>query len=207
MVRSRKLELPRSFPHSDLNAARLPIPPRPHARRRPIAPPRAGMAQWSGCLANARHHIKRDGPATDREIGIEPGGVEWRISDELVPYEEAVAEMETPDRGDPRRHRARAGVAAWSTRRSTPPGPARGRRICSTRRACRCIAPAAAGSTPITGRGSASPMSCSIWTRWGRDVRCHVWRLEEWVDPRRWRASTSRASGATDGSASGLPGA
>ena len=41
----------------------------------------------------------------------EPGGVEWRISDEPVPYEEAVAEMETPDRGDPRRHRARAGVA------------------------------------------------------------------------------------------------
>src|SRR6266571_1677249 len=31
LVRSRRLELPRSFPHSDLNAARLPIPPRPHA--------------------------------------------------------------------------------------------------------------------------------------------------------------------------------
>ena len=30
MVRSRRLELPRSFLHSDLNAARLPIPPRPH---------------------------------------------------------------------------------------------------------------------------------------------------------------------------------
>ncbi len=30
MVRSRRLELPRGFPHSDLNAARLPIPPRPH---------------------------------------------------------------------------------------------------------------------------------------------------------------------------------
>src|SRR5689334_329450 len=32
LVRSRRLELPRSFPHSDLNAARLPIPPRPHGR-------------------------------------------------------------------------------------------------------------------------------------------------------------------------------
>ncbi len=30
MVRPRRLELPRVLPHSDLNAARLPIPPRPH---------------------------------------------------------------------------------------------------------------------------------------------------------------------------------
>ena len=30
MVRSRGLEPPRVLPHSDLNAARLPIPPRPH---------------------------------------------------------------------------------------------------------------------------------------------------------------------------------
>ena len=31
MVRPRRLELPRVLPHSDLNAARLPIPPRPHS--------------------------------------------------------------------------------------------------------------------------------------------------------------------------------
>ena len=31
MVRSRRLELPPGFPDSDLNAARLPIPPRPHS--------------------------------------------------------------------------------------------------------------------------------------------------------------------------------
>ena len=30
MVRPRRLELPRACAHSDLNAARLPIPPRPH---------------------------------------------------------------------------------------------------------------------------------------------------------------------------------
>ena len=30
LVRSRRLELPRPFGHSDLNAARLPVPPRPH---------------------------------------------------------------------------------------------------------------------------------------------------------------------------------
>ena len=30
LVRPRRLELPRGLAHSDLNAARLPIPPRPH---------------------------------------------------------------------------------------------------------------------------------------------------------------------------------
>jgi hypothetical protein len=31
MVRPRRLELPRACAHNDLNVARLPIPPRPHA--------------------------------------------------------------------------------------------------------------------------------------------------------------------------------
>ena len=34
LVRPRRLELPRVLPHSDLNAARLPIPPRPHIEER-----------------------------------------------------------------------------------------------------------------------------------------------------------------------------
>ncbi len=33
MVRSRRLELPLRLRNSDLNAARLPIPPRPHCLR------------------------------------------------------------------------------------------------------------------------------------------------------------------------------
>ena len=33
LVRSRRLELPRPFGHSDLNAARLPVPPRPHVMK------------------------------------------------------------------------------------------------------------------------------------------------------------------------------
>src|SRR5690348_16186283 len=37
LVRSRRLELPRGFPHSDLNAARLPIPPRPQAGEGSVA--------------------------------------------------------------------------------------------------------------------------------------------------------------------------
>ena len=39
-------ELPRSFPHSDLNAARLPIPPRPHDR--------AGVISKSGSTISSR---------------------------------------------------------------------------------------------------------------------------------------------------------
>ena len=33
MVRLRRLELPRVLSHSDLNAARLPVPPQPHLDR------------------------------------------------------------------------------------------------------------------------------------------------------------------------------
>ena len=36
MVRSRRLELPLRLKNSDLNAARLPIPPRPHLYTRAI---------------------------------------------------------------------------------------------------------------------------------------------------------------------------
>src|SRR3954447_2073274 len=65
LVRSRRLELPRSFPHSDLNAARLPIPPRPHV-------PYPLRIRWErgACLAKAGYHSKRDGP----EYGHGRGG-------------------------------------------------------------------------------------------------------------------------------------
>jgi len=52
MVRSRRLELPRELPHSDLNAARLPIPPRPHcltlnmALSRPSRRRAQGLKLW-----------------------------------------------------------------------------------------------------------------------------------------------------------------
>src|SRR6202045_1369079 len=80
VVRSRRLELPRSFPHSDLNAARLPIPPRPHAARYPTW-------GWGASLANPIYHSKM-GECTESDK------VEWWIAEGLVPYDEAVAEME-----------------------------------------------------------------------------------------------------------------
>ena len=36
LVRPRRLELPPVLPDSDLNAARLPIPPRPHIKERAV---------------------------------------------------------------------------------------------------------------------------------------------------------------------------
>ena len=68
-----------------------------------------------------------------------------------------------------------------STRRSTPPGPARARRPARSGGACQCIGPAAAGNTPITGPGQRIAYVMLDLERRGRDVRCHVWRLEEWI--------------------------
>ena len=48
MVRSRGLEPPRVLPHSDLNAARLPIPPRPHV-----------LTWYGGRLAQPKSEGKR----------------------------------------------------------------------------------------------------------------------------------------------------
>ena len=51
LVRSRRLELPRPFGHSDLNAARLPVPPRPHVMkigRRSATATRQGAASSKG---------------------------------------------------------------------------------------------------------------------------------------------------------------
>jgi len=119
-------------------------------------------------------------PGTDREIGIEPGRVEWRISDELVPYEEAVAEMET------RIAAIREGTArelVWLLEH--PPLYTAG-----------TSAPAQASLDPArlpvhrTGRGGQytyhGPGQRIAYVmldleKWGRDVRCHVWRLEEWA--------------------------
>ncbi len=66
LVRSRGLEPPRVLPHSDLNAARLPVPPRPHV--------------WlaRGHLASDSANVKRgravfSSPSTDRHRGRCPG--------------------------------------------------------------------------------------------------------------------------------------
>jgi hypothetical protein len=55
MVRMRGLEPPPGFPDTDLNRARLPIPPHPRAGGGPedIAPARSGLGGWPTVLGEA----------------------------------------------------------------------------------------------------------------------------------------------------------
>jgi lipoyl(octanoyl) transferase len=111
---------------------------------------------------------------------METGSVEWRISAGLVPYEEAVAEMET------RIAAIRAGAASelvWLLEH--PPLYTAG----TSARAEDLLDPTRLPVYP-TGRGGQytyhGPGQRIAYVmldlnRWDRDVRCHVWRLEEWA--------------------------
>jgi len=108
------------------------------------------------------------------------GGIEWRISDALVPYEAAVAEMEA------RAAAIRAGNApelVWLLEH--PPLYTAG----TSARAEDLLDP---GRLPVhkSGRGGQytyhGPGQRIAYVmldleRYGRDVRCHVWRLEAWI--------------------------
>ena len=111
---------------------------------------------------------------------MHPGGVEWRISDALVPYEEAVAEMET------RIAAIRDGAApelVWLLEH--PPLYTAG----TSARAEDLLDPAGlpvyrtgrGGQYTYHGPGQRIAYVMLDLERRGRDVRCHVWRLEEWV--------------------------
>jgi len=82
LVRSRRLELPRVFTHSDLNAARLPVPPRPLVirRRREY---QIGQSQSSG-----------SGPGLTELWGLVQDPMEWRVDDRPIAYEAALALMD-----------------------------------------------------------------------------------------------------------------
>ena len=96
MVRSRRLELPRELPHSDLNAARLPIPPRPReepARGR-------GLANGHGVVKGGAPHSHA--MESDLRRG-DDAAVEWAVS---------------TDRRRLRRGRRRRWSRAWRRSRS-----------------------------------------------------------------------------------------
>ena len=113
-------------------------------------------------------------------MATEGGGVEWRVSDTLVPYESAVAEMEA------RVAAIRAGAApelVWLLEH--PPLFTAGTSAVEAD----LLDP---GRLPVfkTGRGGQhtyhGPGQRVAYvmldlTRHGRDVGCHVWRLEEWM--------------------------
>ena len=114
------------------------------------------------------------------KIGSEPGPVEWRISDSPVPYEAAVAEME-------RRIAAiRDGSApelVWLLEH--PPLYTAG----TSARAEDLLDPnrlpvhrsGRGGQYTYHGPGQRIAYVMLDLNRFGRDVRCHVWRLEEWM--------------------------
>jgi lipoyl(octanoyl) transferase len=115
-----------------------------------------------------------------QEINMEPGGVEWRISDMLVPYEAAVAEMEARIAGI--RDGAAPGLV-WLLEH--PPLYTAG----TSARAQDLLDPSRlpvyrtgrGGQYTYHGPGQRIAYVMLDLERWGRDVRCHVWRLEEWV--------------------------
>lgn len=113
-------------------------------------------------------------------MGVGAGAVEWRIADGLVPYDLAVAEMEARVAAI---HAGAARELIWLLEH--PPLYTAG----TSADEADLIEP---GRLPVfrTGRGGQytyhGPGQRVAYvmldlTRRGRDVGCHVWRLEEWM--------------------------
>jgi lipoyl(octanoyl) transferase len=113
-------------------------------------------------------------------MGTEPGEVEWRIGDAPVPYQEAVAEME----------RRIAAICNGNAREliwllEHPPLYTAG----TSARPQDLLDPSRlpvhrtgrGGQYTYHGPGQRIAYVMLDLERRGRDVRCHVWRLEEWI--------------------------
>ena len=87
--------------------------------------------------------------------GRSGGGTLYPVSELALRHGAGVREATTSPRSRTAAPRSRSGC--WSIRRSIRPAPAPDRRIWS-KRGSRCTRPAAAASSPITGRASAWPM-------------------------------------------------
>jgi len=116
----------------------------------------------------------------DLDMGMAPAAIEWRCSDRPVPYEEAVAAMEQ------RIAAIRAGSApelVWLLEH--PPLYTAG----TSARAEDLLDPqrlpvhrsGRGGQYTYHGPGQRIAYAMLDLERHGRDVRCHVWRLEEWM--------------------------
>ncbi len=114
------------------------------------------------------------------EIGTPAGAIEWRRSDRPVPYEEAVAAMEA------RVAAIREGAApelVWLLEH--PPLYTAG----TSAQPADLLDPARlpvyqsgrGGQYTYHGPGQRIAYVLLDLNRHGRDVRCHVWRLEEWM--------------------------
>jgi lipoyl(octanoyl) transferase len=116
----------------------------------------------------------------DRDMGTAPAAIEWRCSDRPVPYEEAVAAMEQ------RIAAIRAGGAPelvwllehpplYTAGTSARPGDLLEPRRLPVYKSGR------GGQYTYHGPGQRIAYVMLDLDRHGRDVRCHVWRLEEWM--------------------------
>jgi lipoyl(octanoyl) transferase len=116
----------------------------------------------------------------DFETEAETRAVEWRVADSLVPYERAVAEMEA------RIAAIHAGTGAeliWLLEH--PPLYTAGTSAVETDLLERGRLPVfktgRGGQYTYHGPGQRVAYVMLDLTRRGRDVGCHVWRLEEWM--------------------------
>jgi len=113
-------------------------------------------------------------------MGMEPGGVEWRIDDAPVPYEQALAAMET------RVAAIRDGTASelvWLLEHPpiyTAGTSARPQDLLDPSR-LPVYRTGRGGQYTYHGPGQRIAYVMLDLEKWGRDVHCHVWRLEEWV--------------------------
>jgi lipoyl(octanoyl) transferase len=114
------------------------------------------------------------------EVGSKPGAIEWRISDAPVAYETAVAEMERRvaairDGGAPELvwllQHPPLYTAGTSARAEDLLDPSRLPVYRSGR----------GGQYTYHGPGQRIAYAMLDLDRFGHDVRCHVWRLEEWI--------------------------
>src|SRR5947208_10226388 len=116
----------------------------------------------------------------DRDMGTAPAAIEWRCSDRPVPYDEAVAEMEQ------RIAAIRAGAMpelVWLLEHPplyTAGTSARPEDLLDPRR-LPVHRSGRGGQCTYHGPGQRVAYVMLDLNNHGRDVRCHVWRLEEWM--------------------------
>jgi lipoyl(octanoyl) transferase len=116
----------------------------------------------------------------DFETEAQASAVEWRVSDALVPYERAIAEMETRIAAI---HAGAATELVWLLEH--PPLYTAGTSAVETDllepRRLPVFKTGRGGQYTYHGPGQRVAYVMLDLTRRGRDVGCHVWRLEEWM--------------------------
>src|SRR5438067_2437278 len=116
----------------------------------------------------------------DRDMGTAPAAIEWRCSDRPIPYEEAVAAME--QRIAAIRNDA-APELVWLLEHPplyTAGTSARAEDLLDPQR-LPVYRSGRGGQYTYHGPGQRIAYVMLDLDRHGRDVRCHVWRLEEWM--------------------------